>query len=57
MTAPPVQVFEIPVVIQPDDIGLYEKVASQSVRPDQPIPMQSPPIAANIDAMLGELWR
>lgn len=43
--------------IKPDDITLYDKVSGESVKPEQPIPMQAPPIAANIDAMLGELWK
>jgi DNA helicase-2/ATP-dependent DNA helicase PcrA len=43
--------------IKPEDITLYDKVASESVRAEQPIPMQGPPIVANIDTMLGELWK
>ncbi len=43
--------------IKPNDITLYDKVASESVRPEQPIPMQAGPIVADIDAMLGELWK
>lgn len=43
--------------IKPEDVSLYDRVSGESIKPEQPLPMQAPPIAANIDAMLGELWK